>query len=78
MKVSCLGPEGSFSGRAAEELCAGAEVLLAPTFAEAVRLLTAGEADYCVLPVENALNGGVGGALRVGGQDVKYFVPIFI
>ncbi len=74
MKVSCLGPEGSFSQRAAEELCAGAEVLLAPTFYEAVRLLTAGEADYCVLPVENALNGGVGGALDLISSEKVFGV----
>ena len=74
MKVSCLGPEGSFSQRAAEELCAGAEVLFAPTFAEAVRLLTAGEADFCVLPVENALNGGVGGALDLISSEKVFGV----
>ncbi len=71
MKVSCLGPEGSFSERAAEELCTGAEILLAPTFAEAVRSLVSGAADYCVLPVENALNGGVGEALDlITGENV--------
>lgn len=58
-KVSCLGPVGSFSERAALESCSGYEIVLCDTFAEAVARLMEGETDYAVLPVENSLNGGV-------------------
>ncbi len=59
MKVSCLGPMGSYSEHAAQSMCVGYEVVLCHNFPEAVRKLTAGEVDYAVLPVENSLNGGV-------------------
>lgn len=58
-KASCLGPAGSFSERAAQHLCAGYELVLCGSFGEVVSLLTSGETDYAVLPVENSLNGGV-------------------
>lgn len=58
MRTSCLGPEGSFSERAATELCGG-EIVLAKSFHEAVSMLLAGEVDRAVLPVENSLGGGV-------------------
>lgn len=59
MRVSCLGPVGSFSERAAQVMCPDAERVLAASFARAAELLAAGEVDCAVLPVENALNGGV-------------------
>ncbi len=58
-KVSCLGPDGSFSALAAQELCKGYEPIFCENFAEVAARLTSGEADYAVLPVENSLNGGV-------------------
>lgn len=58
-KVSCLGPAGSFSELAAQTMCADHEVVLCRSFAEAVRLLTSGEVDCAVLPIENSLGGAV-------------------
>lgn len=58
-KVSCLGPEGSYSQLASEILCKGYEIVLCRNFREAVSKLLDGETDYVVLPVENSLNGGV-------------------
>ena len=58
-KVSCLGPEGSYSHIAACAMCAGAQVLLCRTFRAAVQAVISGRADACVLPIENTLNGGV-------------------
>ncbi len=58
-KVSCLGPEGSYSELAAREMCKGEEIVLTKSFGEAVEKLLAGETDHAVLPVENSLNGGV-------------------
>ncbi len=57
--VSCLGPEGSFSHRAAALMRPDCELILCQNFATAVHKLTSGEVDYCVLPIENSLNGGV-------------------
>lgn len=59
LKVSCLGPAGSYSENAAQTMCAGYEVILCHHFAETVKKLVSGEADCAILPVENSLNGGV-------------------
>ncbi len=67
-RVSCLGPKGSFSERAAWEMRAE-EVLLFPSFAGAVSALIKGEADFAVLPVENALGGGVIAVLDLLSQN---------
>ncbi len=58
-KVSCLGPEGSFSERAAREMRADYAIELCHSFGEAVDLLLEGKTDYAVLPIENSLNGAV-------------------
>lgn len=58
-RVSCLGPEGSYSELAAKKMCEGAELVLCHSFTEAVRKLLAKETDFAVLPVENSLSGGV-------------------
>ncbi len=58
-KVSCLGPEGSYSQLAAEALCKEQEIVLCRSFRESVAKLLRGETDYAVLPVENSLNGGI-------------------
>ena len=58
-RVSCLGPAGSFSELAARKLCPNSEVVLMPSFALAVKELNEGRVDFCVLPVENSLNGAV-------------------
>lgn len=58
-RVSCLGPEGSYSELAAKRMCENGEIVLCHSFTEAVQKLTAGEVDNAVLPVENSLNGGV-------------------
>lgn len=58
-KVSCLGPDGSYSQLAAEKMCEGSEIVLCRSFRETVKKLLSGETDCAVLPVENSLNGGV-------------------
>ena len=57
-RISCLGPSGSYSELAAVQFGAG-EPLPAESFREAIELLLAGEADACVLPIENSIQGGV-------------------
>lgn len=81
MKVSCLGPEGSFSECAARDMCEGYEIVLCPGFAQAVAMVTEGVCDYAVLPVENSLNGGVRPVLDLlASRDVygeaEYVLPI--
>ncbi len=58
-RVSCLGPEGSYSEVAARGMCKDADIVLSHTFAEAVQMLLDGKVDNAVLPVENSLNGGI-------------------
>lgn len=63
IRVACLGPEGTVSHEALEAAAqaAGAEVepLLTSTIHHAVAALTAGEADFALVPLENSLEGGV-------------------
>lgn len=58
-RVACLGPQGSFSSRAASELVSGARLVLTDGFLQAFELLLAGNVDYAVIPVENSIQGGV-------------------
>lgn len=58
-KVSCLGPKGSYSHLAAQRMCAGSEILLCDSFPVVFSLLSSGEADYAVVPIENSIQGGV-------------------
>lgn len=60
LKVSCLGPAGSYSELAAKQFC-GEEyaVVLCRSFPEVVSKLVSGETDYAILPIENSIQGGV-------------------
>lgn len=57
MKISCLGPEGSYSELAARAF--SGEPILCRSFSAAVDELVKGNADACVLPIENSLQGSV-------------------
>ncbi len=59
IKVSCLGPAGSYSELAAKELCPDCERLLCRNFHETIESLVNGASDYAVLPIENSIQGGV-------------------
>jgi len=66
MKVSIahLGPKGTFSDFAAATYAKSRHDLLTqleayPTIAQAIRATEKGETDFCVVPVENSIGGGV-------------------
>lgn len=59
MKVSCLGPAGSYSELAAKKLCPTCELLLCRNFHEVIESLVNELCDYAVLPIENSIQGGV-------------------
>ena len=58
-KVSCLGPEGSYTCLAARAMCKDAQIIPCHNFFGAVELLLSGVTDAAVLPIENTINGGV-------------------
>ena len=58
-KVSCLGPEGSYTCLAARIMCPEAELVLCNTFAQVVQSVLSGATQAAVLPIENTINGGV-------------------
>ena len=58
-KVSCLGPEGSYTCLAARIMCEKAELVLCHTFVQVVQAVLSGETEAAVLPIENTINGGV-------------------
>ncbi len=57
--VSCLGPAGSYSQLAAEQMCQGGQIVLCKTFPEVIGSLSAGKVDCAVIPIENSIQGGV-------------------
>ena len=57
MKISCLGPAGSYSELAA--LAFSGEPILCRSFSAALDELVKGNADGCALPIENSLQGSV-------------------
>ncbi len=59
MKVSCLGPEGSYSELAAKKIFPEGEIVLCPNFSAVTAKLISRETDYAVLPIENSIQGGV-------------------
>lgn len=59
VKVSCLGPEGSYSHLAAQKLCPDREILLCTNFPDVFSALVRGDADDAVIPIENSIQGGV-------------------
>ncbi len=59
MKVSCLGPDGSYSVLAAQKTCKGAQLILCKNFPEVIARLSSGEVDCAVIPIENSIQGGV-------------------
>src|SRR5512133_2410159 len=64
MRVAYLGPPGTFSEEAVArcDLATGEPVPF-PTFADAYRALRRGEVDGALLPIENSIEGSVGGNL---------------
>ena len=74
MKVSCLGPQGSYSELAAKKLCAGFEIVLCRGFKTAVDLLLRGDVDYAVLPIENTIQGGIAESLDLIGTNEVFVV----
>ena len=58
-RVAYLGPEGTYSETAARQLYAGAKLLPCETFDAALAAVEQGEADACVLPIENSTQGSV-------------------
>ena len=60
MKVSCLGPEGSYSALAVKKLFfADGETVLCENFAQVISLLEQGKVDFAVIPIENSIQGAV-------------------
>lgn len=59
MVTAYLGPEGSYSGVAAEEMTPENALCPMASFAKVFGAVTSGAADCAVIPVENTLNGGV-------------------
>ncbi len=69
--TACLGPAGSYSEAAAKKLCPQDTLLYCRNFPEAVAALEEGRVRCSVLPVENAIRGGVLQVLDLlGSRDV--------
>ncbi len=59
IKVTYCGTQGSFSEIAAKKLFPKGELIACPSFKEAYDLVTRGEADAALLPIENSYAGEV-------------------
>lgn len=69
VKIGYLGPEGTFSWKAAKMLAKkyGKNVALVPfpTFGNGLEILKGGEIDKLVFPVENSIDGGIKAVLDI-------------
>lgn len=64
LRIVYLGPAGTFSESAARKHFGNAPMFQPqPTIEESFRMVEAGNAEYCVVPVENSTEGVVGGTL---------------
>ncbi|MCX9075380.1 MAG: prephenate dehydratase [Candidatus Methanoperedens sp.] len=63
MIIGTLGPEGSFSEKAAREWNEKAELRYYVDIAETVEGLMCGEVDYSIVPIENSIEGSIAFAL---------------
>src|SRR5215471_13481023 len=65
MRIAYLGPPGSFSEEAVArcDLAGGDEPVPCPTFVDAYRAVLRGEVEGALLPIENSIEGSVGGNL---------------
>lgn len=59
VRVSCLGPTGSYSELAAKKFSPCGEIVLCRDFKEVIEKLENGETDHAVIPIENSIQGGV-------------------
>ena len=59
MKAAYLGPQGTYSHLAAQTMAGESELVPYRSFAEIFKAVQNGEVDSAVIPVENALQGGV-------------------
>jgi prephenate dehydratase len=57
--IACLGPQGSHSEAAARHLFPQGGLLLHSTILSAIEAVCAGQAEFCVVPIENSLEGSI-------------------
>jgi prephenate dehydratase len=65
MKISILGPRGTFSEEAAHKFSKTPELLLGKDMEEIFESVLSRKADYGIVPVENSLEGSVGVTLEL-------------
>src|SRR3989344_5360203 len=63
MKLSVLGPRGTFSHEAALQFNKSAELVFVNSILDVFESLEEGKASYGVVPVENSIEGGVNATL---------------
>ena len=70
--IGVLGPEGTFSEKAARKYSPGADLRYFRDFEEVIAAVEGGEVDIGVVPLENSLEGSVGMTLdALLRRDVK-------
>ncbi len=73
-RVCCQGVEGAYSQLAAEQLFTKPDIRFARTFPDVVRSVSAGEAEYGILPIENSTAGSVNPIYDLLLRDDVYVV----
>ncbi len=72
LMIGVLGPEGTFSERAAKRYCPAARLRYFRDFEEVIAAVERGEVEMGVVPLENSLEGSVGQTLdALLSRDVK-------
>ncbi len=79
MKISILGPRGTFSEEAAHKFFKNHELLLGKDIEEIFESVLSGKAEYGIVPVENSLEGSVGVTLELlQKKNVKIYGEIIL
>ncbi len=66
-RVAFQGEAGAFGNQAAREAVPHAEALPRETFEDAIETVRSGEADLCIIPIENSLHGRI--------ADIHHLLP---
>lgn len=79
MKISILGPRGTFSEEAVHKFFKTPKLLLGKNIEEIFDSVLSGKADYGIVPVENSLEGSVGVTLELlQKKDAKIYGEIIL
>ncbi|WP_197553057.1 prephenate dehydratase [Trueperella pecoris] len=82
MRYSFLGPRGTFTQQALNQICPEEESTHIPALdsPRAIKMVRAGQADFAVVPIENSVEGGINATLDTlaAGSDLLIYGEVLV